>query len=291
MLHEKYPILNKYKTMALPTIENLLLETPLYEKFEISEHDAEYLFNLIYFIDRIDTFCPSCNRSSTFRGTNKRPNIGGWSTPTYQDFLHKVGGNISRWNNLVSDVKFVCTRDESHIMQFSIYFLDNEILKIGQYPSIADLSAPDLKKYREVLSKEKYKEFNRGIGLITHGVGVGAFVYLRRIFEDLIEEARNESSKLEDWDDSLYQRSRMDEKIELLKNKLPEFLVENRKLYGILSKGIHELTEDECLEYFATVKLGIELILDEKLEIKKRQDKIDLAKKSLGKIHSDLQRE
>jgi hypothetical protein len=80
----------------------------------------------------------------------------------------------------------------------------------------------------------------------------------------------------------------MDEKIELLKSELPVFLLENRILYGILSKGIHELSENECLEYFPTVRLGVELILDEKLEAKRRRDKIELAKKSIGKIHGDI---
>jgi len=68
----------------------------------------------------------------------------------------------------------------------------------------------------------------------------------------------------------------------LLKAELPEFLVENRKLYGILSKGIHSLTEEECLEYFDVVKAGIELILDEKVDHLKKQRKIDDAKHKLA---------
>lgn len=173
-------------------------------------------------------------------------------------------------------------------MQFSVYITRDKLFKIGQYPSIADISMPDLRKYREVLSKDKYKELNRGVGLITHGVGVGAFVYLRRIFEELIEESHKKLSTSVGWDEEVFQRSRMDEKIELLKTSLPSFLVESKKLYSILSKGIHELTEDECLEYFPTVKLGVELILDEKLEEKRRHDKIEQARKSISKIHSDL---
>ena len=74
------------------------------------------------------------------------------------------------------------------------------------------------------------------------------------------------------------------------KCELPEFLVENKALYGILSNGIHELTEDECKEYFPTVKLGVELILDEKLEAKKKQDKIALAEESIASIKGDLKK-
>lgn len=277
--------------MALPTVESFFLEIPLYEKFPITEAEGNYIYNLIFFSDKIDGFCPFCEKSSTFRGIQSHPSPGGYKVTNYTEYRQLTGGNLSRWMNNIFPINLVCTRDESHLMQVSFYLTENEFFKIGQFPSIADLSMPDLRKYREVLSAEKYKELNRGIGLITHGVGVGAFVYLRRIFEDLIEDARNEHSKLASWDEDAFQRSRMDDKIEILKSSLPEFLTENRKLYGILSKGIHELTENECLEYFPTVKLGVELILDEKLEHKRRKDKIENAKKSLGKIQSDLKKE
>ncbi|MFT6843084.1 MAG: hypothetical protein ACJASR_001858, partial [Psychroserpens sp.] len=45
---------------------------------------------------------------------------------------------------------------------------------------------------------------------------------------------------------------------------------------------------DECKEYFPTVKLGVELILDEKLEVKKKKDKIAIAKKSIATIKGEL---
>lgn len=76
----------------------------------------------------------------------------------------------------------------------------------------------------------------------------------------------------------------MEEKITLLKDYLPEFLVENKKMYSILSVGIHSLSENDCLKYFETVKIGIELILDEKIEILKKQEKAQAVKKSLGII-------
>ncbi|MEZ4843255.1 MAG: hypothetical protein R3A43_03275 [Bacteroidia bacterium] len=80
----------------------------------------------------------------------------------------------------------------------------------------------------------------------------------------------------------------MDEKIELLKSFLPNFLVKNKVLYGILSKGIHELKEQECLDIFPVVKLGVELILDEKLKQKEQEDKIKQAEQLIGKVATNL---
>ncbi len=192
--------------------------------------------------------------------------------------------------NIVLEYSFKCTRDDSHEMSFYFLIHNNTITKIGQYPSIADVITIDIQKYRKVLGNERYKEFSRAIGLTSHGVGIGAFVYLRRIFENLIEEAHQVQKVIAGWDEDAYQKSRMEEKITLLEDCLPEFLVQNKSLYSILSKGIHELQEDECLASFPITKLGIELILDEKLEELVRQEKINQASSGISGLTQKLKR-
>lgn len=274
--------------MKIENIQNFFLETPLYEKFNIDLNDGDLLFDLIYFNEKLDCYCPFCDKDSTFIGTNKAPNFGGYNIKSY-DSMQAIGNqDYNYFLNKIHHINLYCSRVEEHKMQQIIYLTEDKLFKIGQYPSIAEISQPELKKYRQVLSKEKYSELNRGVGLITHGVGIGAFVYLRRIFEDLIEEAHQKMSSQKDWDENEYSKAKMNNKIEILKSELPEFLVENKAIYGILSKGIHELTEDECMEYFSTVKLGIELILDEKLEKKNRQAKIEFVKKSISNIKSEI---
>lgn len=76
----------------------------------------------------------------------------------------------------------------------------------------------------------------------------------------------------------------MDEKIVLLKNHLPQTLVGNAGMYTILSRGIHALSEDDCLKYFDTIRLGIELILDEKIEREERQKKLKRVADELSRI-------
>jgi hypothetical protein len=162
-------------------------------------------------------------------------------------------------------------------------------LKIGQWPSVADFQIPQAEKYRKILGREQYKEFTRGIGIAANGVGIGSFVYLRRVFENLIEEAHTKA-QAEDkkFTNEEYLKARMDEKIKMVRHYLPEFLVENRSLYAILSTGIHELTEDECLQYFETVKIGIEQILDEKIIQKEKADKAVKAREAIQKAHGQI---
>lgn len=142
-----------------------------------------------------------------------------------------------------------------------------KISKVGQYPSVADLHIGRVHKYDKVIPNDKMREFTKGIGLAANGVGIGSYVYLRRVFEYLVFEAVGCAQKCDtEFDIELFDRSKMNEKVKMLTGYLPEFLVENYKIYGILSKGVHELSEDDCKEYFTVLRESIEMILDEKLE-------------------------
>ena len=131
-------------------------------------------------------------------------------------------------------------------------------------------------------------QFTKAIGLAANGIGIGSFVYLRRIFENLIFDAYNEAKNDNAIDEKQFDSMRMDERIKSLKGYLPSFIVENNGIYGILSKGIHELTEEECLAYFDCMRKSIELILDERLELLANKKKIEEVKKTLNAITSQI---
>ncbi len=57
-----------------------------------------------------------------------------------------------------------------------------------------------------------------------------------------------------DGRNSEFATKHMDEKISLLQDHLPPFLVKNKKIYSILSLGIHELEEDECRSFFPVLR-------------------------------------
>ncbi len=185
-------------------------------------------------------------------------------------------------------VKVKCKRTDA-IFRFDIFVDPNisTIMKTGQYPSVADFHISEIKQYKKLLSNEKLKEFTRAIGLAANGVGIGSFVYLRRIFEHLIVEAYAQCLEEGLVSEDQYNRSRMDQKIGLLSAHLPSFLVENRAIYSVLSLGIHELDENTCLAHFDTLRVGIEIILDEKLDELKKKEKIEKAKRKLSQLKNE----
>lgn len=76
----------------------------------------------------------------------------------------------------------------------------------------------------------------------------------------------------------------MDEKVNFLNEYLPSQLVEMKAVYGILSKGVHELSERECLTYFPALKLSITLILDQRIEEEIKSKKDFATKKAIADI-------
>lgn len=150
--------------------------------------------------------------------------------------------------------------------------------KVGQFPSMADMQFFELKKYNKLL-KNYYGELTRAIGLNASGIGIGSFVYLRRIFEHICDDIHKECSLLDGWKEEEYRGKKFNDKIEYLESFgkiiIPSELGQIRnKIYGVLSEGIHEYSEDECLEMFPHILLAIELILDEQLNRILRQKKI-----------------
>jgi hypothetical protein len=78
----------------------------------------------------------------------------------------------------------------------------------------------------------------------------------------------------------------MEEKITLLRDHLPDFLAKNGKIYGILSKGIHELEEKECLNAFEVIKHAIFFILDEDKHKKEELARRKAAEKAIADFKS-----
>src|SRR6185295_18307248 len=222
----------------LPSVQEFCVALPLYAEHVVESSEEHSLYRFITDTVNIDCFCVDCEQPSVFIGPEKKIDVGG---------IH-----FQRTDRIFTR-EFFCSRVHSHVAYFHFRLKKHVLTKIGQSPSMADISESELRPYRKVLNNEEYRELTRAVGLASHGVGIGSFVYLRRIFERLIEDARSESMKEAGWDEAVFQKSRMDEKIELLKSRLPEFLVEQRKLYSILSKGVHSLTENDCLEAFPIV--------------------------------------
>lgn len=232
--------------------------------------------------------------------------VDGYSSVNHIDTTYKVNGvwsfrissgkiyTLSYWwhlqkTNWYNSIELKCKRKGNDEIKFYIYITDDSIIKVGQFPSLADIHFAELwKKYDKVLEKDDLKNFKKAIWLNSHWAWAGSFVYLRRIFENLIFKTFNENVSILWITSDDFNKQRMEEKVETLKSFLPEQLVSMKKIYWILSKWVHELSEEECLKYFPVMKLSIELILDQKIEIAKKKEKDSQAQKAIVSILQEL---
>lgn len=272
----------KNKIDDLPSLAEFCLTLPLYAERRL-QHASEELYQFISDKSHLDCFCLDCQRSSTFLSVPVKMPVEVWE--------FKIDSRIfSR--------EFFCTRVFEHkaYFHFQTKKIENEtitgksqylIAKIGQSPSMADLAESEILQYRKVLGKADFNELSKAIGLASHGIGIGSFVYLRRIFERLVEQAHEVAKKADNWSEEEYNRSRMAERILQLKDQLPPFLVDQRSTYGILSQGVHALDEETCLKHFPIVRAGIELMLEQKEAARKTKIKEMVIAKELQEIRKN----
>lgn len=231
----------------------------------------ENLLSVIFPNISIDVYCPSCKRETVFNPL-KREN----------DWIHENQNIIKEGINCAH---FFCSRRQCGSGLFFVFHLDKGILtKIGQFPSIADLISPELKKYSAVLDSKLISDWQRAVGLRAHGIGAGSYVYLRRIIENMVNNASKIALKDGKIQEEEYSKSRWPEKIKMLSGYLPSYLVENAKVYSVLSIGVHELSEEDCSDYFPVINTAIEIICEEKLADLERNKKAKSGTKALQKV-------
>lgn len=242
--------------------QKIFVEDSLYTEYDISNISDDDLEKILK-TGSVDAYCPNCKCQSVFR-------VQGQDSYQFGEEKKKT----TKYGLITVHAK--CVRQDherplgkcEHDFYVLFHRSGDELTKIGQFPSKAHMDFGGLDEAHKELSADFRKELGTAIGLFSHGVGIGSFVYLRRIFERLVEESREAAVKAGELDEHKFAQSKMVEKIKLLTGHLPSRLVKSASMYGVLSKGIHELSEEECKEKFALIRQAIHLILSQRHEEK-----------------------
>lgn len=159
------------------------------------------------------------------------------------------------------------------------------IRKVGQNPSMLTIKGFDFDKYKKQLDRiNAYEDYKKADLSNADHFYVGAYAYLRRIFEKLINWYIKENNiKLTD--------DRMETKIDSVKQYFdPRINKLLKNLYGILSSSIHELDEDESKDYYIYLKAIIDIQLEyEFTEEEKAKQSSDLSA-VISKIENGLKK-
>jgi hypothetical protein len=272
----------------MKSFDHILAAEPLYSEIELTKEDQSEVERLVRGHFQIDCYCPDCKTVRTF--TTHR--VGEKS-----ETIRPEGKFVTAVTLLPNDVTplwltpfpldvmvtLYCTRIPMHVAKFLFRLRHKLLIKIGQVPSLADITSAEVRKYQKVLGQARMMELQRAVGLAAHGVGIGSFVYLRRIIESLIDEhkaeAEKEGKKFPTWNNM-----RMVDRIKALSATLPKFLVDNVVIHGLLSAGVHTMTEEECRRAFPILKQAIMLILQQDHERREREQLEKSLTADLGRL-------
>lgn len=261
--------------------ENIMLY-PLYKKIKI-DSDAKTCDIFPYNDYRLELFCPVCKKRRIFSFQNSSFVQVLWSQSgeryceSVKDFLVKtdyfsVRAQADCKHNLLVVFKKIDT---------------TTIMKVGQYPSIYELNEEiNDKSFLKMLGEEHTSYYRNACSLYSFNTCIGAMVYLRRIFEKILLDTYNEKQESIGISLDDFKRLRMEEKINKLKDFLPDILFEQgfNSIYTKISDGVHNLSEDECQEMFPILKNAIEEVLIDKLEMQERDKRRKELSNKIGNL-------
>jgi hypothetical protein len=240
------------RAAAKELVVDLLLHKGLYSFLQVdnaAQREAERQIREAH-VGTLDCYCTTCQQVAPFisQGISVANSGGG--------LRH---GNALAHPPSVFALRTVCQRDLTTYL-YAFQKVGDRLIKIGQLPSMADISFGELKGIDKGLEPADRKELGTALGLFAHDAAAGAFVYLRRVFERMIDRAhqRHANSPIEG-----FEQKRMDQKIEAITDALPERVVKNRRVFAVLSQGVHELTDDQCKALFPLVKAVIFQMLEQ----------------------------
>ncbi len=250
---------------------------------EFLENDPLYVWqefekpaNLIDLqIREIDAFCEKCEQSrpfQAFRSTSAGP---------------APGATIQYLETGTSHLEFTCvscrkSRREYHVEQI----VDGETMRLQKYGELPKKQlerSPVLQRFLE----DDLENYEKAVVCLSHEYGVAAFAYFRRIVEnninkllDLVQEDAQSSSantKLIELD-KLRKNSPMGDKIKIANHALPEYLNPSDqnplgRLYKVLSEGVHEFSEEECLNKAKATSECLAYLVGELTSRKKHRDR------------------
>jgi hypothetical protein len=253
---------------APPSVRSLCLDHALYAPIQLNpERDIKFLTSVKFGAQQFDAHCVYCDQGATFRTSEGRTP----SDVAAAEKLRRVAGGPDPKRLFLEAGQFAlhlwCSRrPDRHLYSYFFDYNDTQgiLTKVGQTPSLEDVAGADIERYRAILGPE-FTELRRATGLFAHGIGIGSFVYLRRIFENLVEAARSAADPTGERE-AEFRKMRMAERVSELSAYLPPAVVKYKDAYGILSMGLHELSEVDCKRYFPIVRAAVITMLEQKYE-------------------------
>ena len=224
-------------------------------------------------IREIDAFCEKCEQSRPF-----------------QSFRSTGGGPSAKIQYLktgTSHLEFTCVSCKKSMREYHVErIVDGATIRLQKYGELPKKQLernPVLQRFLE----DDLENYEKAVVCLSHEYGVAAFAYFRRIVEnnidkllDLVQEDAQSSStntEITSALEELRKESPMSNKIKVANHALPEYLNPSGqnplgRLYKVLSEGVHEFSEEECLDKARATSECLAYLVSELTSRKKHRD-------------------
>lgn len=245
------------------TIKSFFESVSPYKEVEVED------LKLIYYImggrtisanfPEIEVECPVCKGKRFFEKTNKESSYSSTDGYSLETILYTCK-NCSHSQKIFT-IKYKQLEPEK-----GAEVIPGSIIKLGEYPPFGD-SIPA--KVITLVGKER-DFFLRGRRCENQSLGIGAYAYYRRIVENqkdkLIDEIikvckklGKQESLIEDLEKAKNE-TQFSKAVDSIKEELPTSLyIEGQNplklLHKAVSKGIHNMTDGECLQYAESIRI------------------------------------
>ena len=218
----------------------------------------------------LDLFCPDCKADKTFIRKNQS------SISWLGSFQMHTPFNGIRTNNNLVNLLYECPTCKKRLL-YTVLLQNESVIKLAQYPSLYDVSRDELKKYQKnkLIDKDSFREIYKAETCASSGYYVAAYTYMRRVYETMLMSVFTDNQEAIGLSDDEFRKLYSDKKLEAIKDYLAIDDEIYLPLYGLLSAGIHAMTEEQCCEDYVVLK---PILLEILAEQKAKQEKADKRK-------------
>lgn len=233
------------KVLTDADIKEFLETAPLYSWREFKRPNLNRRSLAIW---QIDAHCDVCDQSRPFQDQSSRG--GGAGMP---DNVLKSG---------TSHFYFLCVSCNNSSREYLVeQVLDDEKIRLQKYGELPRTILVRDRILQKFLQDDR-DSYEKAIICLSHEYGIAAFAYFRRIIEnninrllDLVQEDAQSSGGDKETLDAIGELRKdapMSEKIKVANLALPSHLKPDGlnplgRLYQVLSEGVHNMSDEECL--------------------------------------------
>lgn len=202
--------------------------------------------------------------------------------------------NIKLTNGNTVKLTYKCQLCNIESYHFQVSFKNDQMYKSGQEPSIDVSLSPDIE---DRLGDSLSKLYRKGKTCVSHGFGIGAMAYYRRVVEDKVHDIledikeflpEDQQEQFEKEIDGVKGLHNFDQKADVIYEAMPDILKpkgENllKLLFGLISENLHAKSDDECLEIAEETSSLLEVVIEKLNSEAKAQKALAKIKKSIEK--------